>query len=216
MTEQTGFPPESQTQELERLRAQLAAQQAQITPPQAQQAAAQQLQAQAEIAGDSDTVAAQTMEQMREQVTREVLLPMEAKMDDLIVTLKAQSDAQAAQIKALQGQLTQAQLAVGPPDVIKYSQAVAERLATAAATAGLPKQHWAGVLAAADQLAAAAKDAAQSGDGSKLPDLVRQVEHFVTRGHTRAGGGHVEHFPALLGDLEELGAAALKLAPLAA
>src|SRR6266702_3201697 len=192
MTEQTGFPPESQTQELERLRAQLAAQQAQITPPQAQQAAAQQLQAQAEIAGDSDTVAAQTMEQMREQVTREVLLPMEAKMDDLIVTLKAQSDAQAAQIKALQGQLTQAQLAVGPPDVIKYSQAVAERLA------------------------AAAKDAAQSGDGSKLPDLVRQVEHFVTRGHTRAGGGHVEHFPALLGDLEELGAAALKLAPLAA
>src|SRR6266702_1549924 len=155
MTEQTGFPPESQTQELERLRAQLAAQQAQITPPQAQQAAAQQLQAQAEIAGDSDTVAAQTMEQMREQVTREVLLPMEAKMDDLIVTLKAQSDAQAAQIKALQGQLTQAQLAVGPPDVIKYSQAVAERLATAAATAGLPKQHWAGVLAAADQRAAA-------------------------------------------------------------
>jgi hypothetical protein len=185
--------------------------QPQYVPPEVAQAtAAQQLAQQAEIG--QGTSAEQVAEQIRQQVTRDVLLPMETKFDELIAAAKAQSDAQAAQIKVLQAQLAGAQATLGPPAVIKYATAVNERLNTAAALSGgknLDREHWAGVLAAADQLEAAAKDAIQSGDASKLGPLAAAVEQFAVKGH----GRHDEHFAALLGDLEALNAEAAKLAP---
>jgi hypothetical protein len=181
-----------------------------LPPEQAQAAAAAQLAQQAEIG--QGTSAEQVAEQIRQQVTRDVLLPMETKFDELIAAAKAQSDSQAAQIKALQAQLAGAQATLGPPAVIKYATAVNERLNTAAALSGgknLDREHWAGVLAAADQLEAAAKDAIQSGDASRLGPLAAAVEQFAVKGH----GRHDEHFAALLGDLAELNAEAAKLAP---
>lgn len=159
-----------------------------------------------------------TIEQIRQQVTRDVLLPMEEKFDAMMAALAQQSERHAAEMKTLRGQLTAAQSAVGPPDAIKYATAVRERLESAASASGLPRDHWAGVLAVAGALEQTAKDvvaATSSGDqadAGKANGLIAEVERFITRGHRRASTVHVEHFPALLGDLEELGDAVAKLA----
>lgn len=188
----------------------------QISRPAANEIARDQIEAQAAAAPAGDAGA--TVEQIRQQVTREVLLPMEEKFDQLMAELAKQSEQHAAEMKTIRGQLSAAQAAVGPPDAIKYATAVRERLETARNVAGLPPEHWAGVLSAAGSLEQAAKDAVgaagegEAPDTSKARGLLADVERFVTRGHGRRANVHVEHFPALLGDLEELGDALLKLA----
>lgn len=181
------------------------------TAQQAQQVAAQSIAAQAgtaEASGD----AAQVADAIREQVTRDVLLPMEQQMQQMMDDWRQQSTAQAAQIKALQAQLAGAQAVMGPPPVQKYAAAVAERLQTAANTAGLPREHWAGVLVTAQKLVGAVDHAITSGDASVIKPLAGEIERFATFTHRSLSNVNVEHFPALLGDLAELGLAAEKMA----
>lgn len=183
----------------------------QVTAQQAAAAAAAAIAEQAgtaEASGDS----ADFIEQVRQQVTRDVLLPMEAQMSGMMADWQRISDAQAQQIKALQMQLAGAQAVMGPPAVQKYAQAVAERLQTAANTSGLPRDHWQPVLGVAGQLVGAVDDALQSGNVEQVHTLAGKVERFVTTIHARLSNVHIEHFPALLGDLAELGLAAEKMA----
>jgi hypothetical protein len=204
MTESTGFPDPDQVFPP-----------APVAPEVAQAAAAEQIAAQA--AGVSAD-AGPNLEQIRADAQREVLLPMEGKIDALMAQLDERSKAQDAQIAALRAQLASAQASVGPPEVVNLGQAVADRLASAAAASpsGLPKAHFAPVLAHAADLAAAASEAVQSGDGAKAVSLAGKIEHWVTVTHRRSSGAVVEHFPALLDDLERLAEAAAKLAPAAA
>lgn len=153
---------------------------------------------------------------VREQVTREVLLPMESKIDDLVAQFSADSATKDAQIRALQAMLTGAQQAAGVPDVQKYADAVRDRLANAAELSGMPKEHWAPVLEQAGQLASDAKTAVQAQDGSGLERGIAAVERFITRTHPRLSNQRIEHFPAVLSDLDELATAAGRLAPLVA
>jgi hypothetical protein len=199
MTESTGFPPD------------LGA--GPVPAAEAQAVAGAQLAAAAAQAPSGD--AGQTVEQIRADAQREVLLPMENKINDLMAAFEKQSASQDAQIAALRAQLSAAQASVGPPPVVNLAQAVKDRLQTAADTSGIPREHWRPVLDQAGQLAAAAADAHQSGDGAKLPGLVAGIERWITRHHPRASGVHIEHFPAVLDDLDRLGEAAGHLAPAA-
>src|SRR5215472_46946 len=176
-----------------------------VSPQQAQAQAAQQLGQAGREASEGTQLDQRLLDQVRDQVTREVLLPMEQQVQAMMDRMKEQSEAQAKQIASLQAQLASAQASVGPPDVIKYGTAVAERLATAAACHG-PKEAYAGVLAQADQLVAASKEAVQSGSGSEITKIAADIERFV-----RFAGHRAEHFPALLVDLGELVLAAGKL-----
>lgn len=192
MTEQTGFPPADAA----------AAAQAQLAR------AAAELRA--EGGADQDPA---LQAQVREQVTRDVLLPMEQKIDDLVAKFSAESAEQGALIRALQAQLAGAQQAAGVPDVVKYAEAVRDRLQNAADLSGMPKEHWAGVLATAGDLATAAKQAVQDQDGTGLDKGIAAVERFVTRTHSRTSNQKIEHFPAVLSDLEELVDAAERIGP---
>src|SRR6185437_12519623 len=184
-----------------------------VAPEVANAAAASHIAAAAAAGPSAD--AGLTVEQIRAQAQREVLLPMEGKIDALMAELNQRSQAQDAQIAALRAQLAAAQASVGPPEVVNLGQAVHDRLQAAAASSpsGLPAAHFKAVISDAAGLAAAASDAAQAGDGSKLPALIGKVEQWITRTHPRTAGVTVEHFPALLDDLERLADAAARLAP---
>jgi hypothetical protein len=182
----------------------------------AQQAQEQLAKAAAELraAGQADQDP-QIEARIREQVTREVLLPMESKVDQLINDFAARSATQDAQIKALQAQLSGAQQAAGVPDPVKYADAVRDRLQNAADLSGMDKAHWAPVLKMAGDLSDAARQAVQDQDGSGLDKGMAAVERWITRTHPRASNQRIEHFPAVLSDLEELRDSAERLAPAA-
>lgn len=184
----------------------------QVAPEVAAAVTAAQLAAAAGATPGAD--AAATVEQIRAAAQREVLLPMESKINDLMAAMQDRAAQQDYQISLLRAQLAAAQASVGPPPVLNLAQAVKDRLQTAADTAGLPRQHWAEVAATAAQLAELAAEAVQTGDGSKLPPLAAKVARWVERDHPRASGGvRIEHFPALLDDLERLADAAAELVP---
>jgi hypothetical protein len=206
MTESTGFPPAAAPQPARPVSQADAAAQAQ---EQLARAAAD-LRAEGDVDQDPGVEA-----RVREQVTREVLLPMESKIDDLVAKFAAESKTQAAQIRALQAQLSGAQQAAGVPDVQKYADAVRDRLANAAELSGMPGEHWAPVLEQAGKLATAAKQAVQDQDGSGLEKGMAAVERWITRTHPRTSSQTIEHFPAVLSDLDELATAAERLAPAA-
>ena len=198
MTEQTGFPPAGQLSQASA----------------AEQAQAQLAKAAADLRAEGGADQDPALEaQVREQVTREVLLPMEQKIDDLVAKFSAESAEQGALIRALQAQLAGAQQAAGVPDVVKYAEAVRDRLQNAADLSGMPKEHWAGVLETAGTLADAAKQAVQDRDGSGLDKGVAAVERFITRTHPRTSNQRIEHFPAVMADLDELLSAAERIAP---
>lgn len=207
MTEQTGFPePDSPFS--------VPAPVAPVAPEAANAAAADQLAAAAAATPAGD--AGLTVAQIREQAQREVLLPMESKIDALMAELNARSAQQDREIAQLRAALASAQQQVGPPEVVTLGQAAADRLEAAAASTphGLPRAHFAPALAIAGDLADAAKDAAQTGQGTHVRELAAKLNQWITRGHVRASGGvPVEHFPALLDDLERLAEAAAKLVP---
>lgn len=185
-----------------------------VTAQQAQQAAAESIAGQAATTAGGD--AAEMAEAIRQQVTRDVLLPMEQRIQSMMGDWQRQTDAQAAQIKSLQAQLAGAQAVMGPPAIQKYATAVAERLQTAANASGLPGDHWAGILGTARTLVDETAHALESGDVSKLAPLAGKIETFATKTHARLSNVHIEHFPALLGDLAELGLAAEKMAAVVA
>lgn len=203
MTESTGFPAEQQP--------------APATRDQAlQDARAQLQQTAADIRGESSGGPVQegaVDAKVREQVTREVLLPMEQKMDDLIAQFRKTSSGQDAQIRALQAQLAGAQQAAGAPEIVKYADAVRDRLTNAAELSGMPKEHWAPVLEKAGQLSADARTAVQAQDATPLEKGIAWIERFVTRGHPALSNQRIEHFPAVLADLEALVQAAERVAP---
>jgi hypothetical protein len=203
MSEATGFPP--------------AAPQPASQADAAAQAQAQLAKAAAELRAEGGTEQDPALQaQVREQVTREVLLPMEQKIDDLVARFSQESASQGALIKALQAQLAGAQQSAGVPDVQKYAEAVRDRLANAAELSGMPADHWAGILETAGQLAGDAKTAVQAQDGSGLDKGIAAVERWVTRTHGRLSNQKIEHFPAVLSDLDELATAAARLAPVVA
>ena len=176
-----------------------------VTPQEAQAAAADQLQAAAAAQPAPD--AGQSIEQMQ-QTNREVLLPMETRINDLMATFQASQDSQAAQIADLQRQLAAARDQAGPPAVEQYAKGVATLLqAHAAANPDLPPGTFTPALEAASKLQAAATDAVASRDPADLEKLSGQVQAFVNKGV----GKHID-WSAVRADLELLGEAAARLA----
>lgn len=158
--------------------------------------------------------AAATAAQMTE---RGPALPAEAEYDSLMAMLKKQAE----QIEALTGRVGTLQKAAedravadGGPPVIRYAQAVADRLtATVAAHPDLGKAHFAEPLAAADELIAGATDLHRSGGGvGGVWNAADRLERWLTRTHPRTSGKHVETLAAVADDLESVRDEALKAA----
>lgn len=205
MTEATGFGE-----------GQPAAQGGQVSQAQAVAAAQQQLaSAAAELRkdGGAEDASATAQAQMRESVTRDVLLPMETKFDAFMAKYAEDSAAKDAELVALRAQLAGAQAAAGTPDVIKYAEAVRDRLANAAELSGMPKEHWAPVLDKANKLAADSRTAMQDQTPGILERGIADVERFINRTHPRTSNQTIEHFPTVLADLDELVSACERLAP---
>jgi hypothetical protein len=204
MTESAGFPPATPA--------------APVSQAEAVAAAQQQLaDAAAELRkdGGSEDASATAQAQMREQVTRDVLLPMETKFDAFMADYAKRSEAQDAELVALRAQLAGAQAAAGTPDVIKYAEAVRDRIHNAAELSGQPKEIWAPILDTVDKLAADAKTAMQDQDPGLLDKGIAAVERYITKTYPRLSGQTIEHFPTVLADLDELVSAGERLAPLA-
>ncbi len=136
------------------------------------------------------TDAGTTIDQIRQQVTREVLLPMETKIQAMMDAAQAQQAQLKAQIDQLQSQLTATRAQVGPPAATLYAKALGQRVASiAAANPHLGAGHFAGVVDAAGQLAAAADDVAK---GAADPDVLTRLAAPVVRFFTSHRGRHLE------------------------
>jgi hypothetical protein len=176
-----------------------------VTAEQAQQAAADQLAAQAAAAPATDAGA--SVEQMQAE-HRDVLLPMETRINDLIAGFQAAQTQQAAQIAALQEQLAAARADAGAPAVEQYANGVATILkAHADANPDVDRARFAPALKAAADLQQAATDAVTSRDPGKLADLADSIERWAAKGV----GKHLD-LSSLRADLELLGEAAARLA----
>lgn len=176
-----------------------------VTQQQAQQVAAEQLAGQAAAAPAPD--AGPSIEQMQ-QDTREVLLPMETRINDMMKAFEASQTQQAAQIADLQRQLAAARDQAGPPAVEQYANGVAALLtAHAAANPDVPAGTFDDVRAVAGQLQQAATDAVTSRDPSKINELAARVTSWADR----YSGKHID-LSSVRADLELLGEAAARLA----
>ena len=176
--------------------------------------------ARAELEHQAATVPnpAEQADQVAQQMTdRGPALPAEAEYDGLMAMLKKQAE----QIEALTGRVGTLQKAAedrnvadGGPPVIRYAQAVADRLAaTAAAHPDLGKAHFAEPLAAAEELVSGATDLHRNGGGSgPVWTAADRLERWLTRTHPRTSGKHVETFAAVADDLESVRDEALKAA----
>jgi hypothetical protein len=176
-----------------------------VTPAEAQQSAADQLAAQAAAAPPPD--AGPSVEAMQAG-QREVLLPMETRINELIAGFQSAQAQQAAQIAALQEQLSAARADAGAPAVETYANGVATILkAHADANPDVDRARFAPALAAAADLQQAATDAVTSRDPGELADLVARIEKWAGKGV----GKHLD-LSSLRADLELLGEAAARLA----
>jgi hypothetical protein len=176
-----------------------------VTAAEAQQAAAEQIAAQAAAAPAPD--AGPSVEQMQQQ-QREVLLPMETRINELIAGFQSAQNQQAAQIAALQEQLAAARQDAGAPAVEQYANGVATILqAHADANPDVDRARFAPALAAAADLQTAATAAVSSRDPGELADLVSRIEAWAGKGV----GKHLD-LSSLKADLELLGEAAARLA----
>ena len=176
--------------------------------------------ARAELEHQAATVPnpAEQAETVAQQMTeRGPALPAEAEYDGLMAMLKAQAD----QIEALTGRVgtlakaaEDRNVAEGGPPVIRYAQAVADRLAaTAAAHPDLGKAHFAEPLALADELVSGAQDLHRNGGGNgPVWNAADRLERWLTRTHPRTSGKHVETLAAVADDLESVRDEALKAA----
>jgi hypothetical protein len=141
------------------------------------------------------TDAGPAIDQIREQVTREVLLPMEKQIQQMMDGIKADQDARQqaleAQIAQLTAQLKSAQAEIGPPAFLRYADSAAQRVRSiAAANPNLGQGHFAAVTAAADALAAKARDVAEgNAPAADLEKAAAPVERFFARHPSWIEGG---------------------------
>ena len=171
----------------------------------AQAEAARQLAAQADAAPPVDAGA--SLEQMQ-SAAREVLLPMEQRINDLMAQFQASQAEQARTVADLQSQLASAKASAGPPAVELYAAGVAALVkAHADANPDLGPAVFAEPLAVAAQLKDAATEAVTSRDPAKVTELAGVITGWVARFR----GKHLD-FSGLLADLELLDEAAARLA----
>lgn len=154
--------------------------------------------------GEADAGA--TIEQIRQQVTREVLLPMETRIEEMMAAARAQQDAMSKQVAQLQAQLAGTQAQVGPPAYQLYAAAVAQRVKSLAAAH--PATDLASVSAAAARLADVAQDvAAGKADPGDLASAAVPVElHFLRV------APHLEGASTVVAELAHLADEAAKIA----
>jgi uncharacterized phage infection (PIP) family protein YhgE len=185
---------------------QAAAQQGQSVPY--SEAAAQSVGQVVDTETSQATDAGATMEQIRQQVTRDVLLPMETRINEMMDAAKAQQDTLQAQIAQLQAQLKATQAQVGPPAFTLYANSAAQRVRSLAAANPALAPAFAPVVDAADKLAAGAKAVADgSADSGTLEKLAAPVERFFTR-----QAPHVEGASTVVAELGHLAEEVLKIA----
>ena len=171
----------------------------------AQAEAARQLAAQADAAPPVDAGA--SLEQMQ-SAAREVLLPMEQRINDLMASFAASQEQQAKVVADLQSQLASAKASAGPPAVELYANGVAALLkAHADANPDLGPGVFAEPLLVADQLKAAATEAVTSRNATQVSELAGVIQGWAARFR----GKHLD-FSGLLADLELLDEAAARLA----
>lgn len=176
-----------------------------MTQAEAQAAAAEQLAAQAAASPGVD--AGESVEQMQAS-QREVLLPMEQQIQDMMAAFQAQQAQMAAQIAQLQNQLATAQAGIGPPAVEQYAQGIATLLkAHADANPDVGRDTFKPALEAADKLKAAATAAVTSRDTADMEKIAGEVRQWVGRFR----GKHLD-WSSVLADLDLLGEAAVRLA----
>ena len=176
-----------------------------VTVAEAQQAAGQQLAQQAAAAPGTD--AGPSLEAMQ-AAQREVLLPMETRVNELMAAFQASQDAQARQIAELQAQLAAARQDAGAPAVEQYANGVQTLIkAHADANPDVDRARFAPALELAGALQSAAADAVASRDPARLQELAARVEQWANRGV----GKHLD-LSGLRADLELLGEAAARLA----
>ena len=166
--------------------------------------AAAQLAAQAQNAPPADAGAA--IGQMTD-VRRDVLLPAEKQISDLMAQFQANQATQAAQIRALQAQLASASAAVGEPELTAAADGLAGLITAHSAVFGHPDAYQP-VRAAAADLADAAKAAvAGTGPVAKVESLAAEVEKWLKKVSPSDG-----NWGSVLSSLESIGLAAAKLA----
>jgi hypothetical protein len=171
----------------------------------AQQVAAEQIAGQAAAAPAPD--AGPSIQQMQQE-NRDVLLPMETRINEMMEAFQASQSTQAAQIADLQKQLAAARDQAGPPAVEQYANGVAALLkAHAAANPDVPAGTFDDVRAVAGQLQQAATDAVASRDPSELSELAARVTAWADKYR----GKHID-LSSVRADLELLGEAAARLA----
>jgi len=154
--------------------------------------------------GDADAGA--TIEQIRQQVTRDVLLPMETRIEQMMADARAAQEAMAAQIAQLQGQLAGAQAQLGDPAHQLYAESVANRVRSL--QAAHPQADLSGPIRTADGLAQAARDVAA---GTATADTLARLAAPLER-HFTAVAPHLEGAATVLAELGHLADEAAKIA----
>lgn len=156
------------------------------------------------------TDAGATIEAIRQQVQREVLLPMETKIDEMMKAAQAQQDELIKQIAQLQARLTATQAQVGPPAATLYAASVGQRVRSiAAANPDLGSAHFAQVIAAADAIADKGKEVAKgAAEPAELEKLAAPVEKFFSRSRVEGAGTVVAELGHMAEELAKLAAAA--------
>lgn len=178
-----------------------------VTPGDAARMAAQQLQDQAGQAAGAGTDAGPSLEQMQAQ-NREVLLPMEERINEMMAAFQQSQDAQARQIADLQSALAAARQAAGQPAVEQYANGVHALIkAHADANPDVPRDAFADALGAAEQLKQEATAAVTSRDTAKVGSLAQRIDTWARD----FSGKHLD-FSALRADLALLGEACARLA----
>lgn len=159
---------------------------------------------QPDAAGGTD--AGDTIDQIRAQVTRDVLLPMESKIEEMMAAAKSQQDALQKQVAQLQAQLSTTQAQVGPPAYQLYADSLAQRVKSMQASN--PQADLAPAIQTAAKLSAAAKDVAGGkADASALARLSAPLEAHFARVVP-----HLEGSGTVLAELAHLAAEAAKIA----
>ena len=178
----------------------------QMTAGQAAAVAASQLADQAAASAAASTDAGPSVEQMQAD-QRQVLLPMEQRINEMMAAFQTSQDQQAKQIAELQAALAAARQAAGPPAVEQYANGVAALIkAHANANPDLPGEHFSDALGAAEQLKAEATAAVASRDTTQVESLARLIETWARKFRAK----HLD-MSALLADLELLGEASARL-----
>jgi multidrug efflux pump subunit AcrA (membrane-fusion protein) len=175
-----------------------------VTLEEAQAQAAAQLAAQAQA---TTADAGPTVEQITAQMQREVLLPMETKISDMMAAFEALSKEQGAQIKALQAQLAAAQAAVGEPELTAHADGLAGLLERHSAVFGHPDIYKPVRQVAADLQAAAKDVVAGTGDVERVRSLAAEVGQWLGKLPPSDG-----NWGSVLASLESIGVAVAKLA----